>query len=458
MSRKKTRGFIVAAPSSGAGKTTVTLGLLRALAGRGRKVQPFKAGPDYIDPGHHRSAAGRASYNLDTWMMGADGVSSTFRTRSAGADVAVVEGVMGLFDGRGGGAEGSTAHIARVLGLPVLLVVDSSRASTSVAAVVKGFEGFDAGVDVRWVVFNRVGSPRHLDMLRTAVEGHTGVKVLGGLYRNDGLVMPSRHLGLVTAGEAKGFKRFVDRAAALVEEGLDLDLLVRSSPAFALPGPAGRGAKPLSTPGARIAVARDRAFCFYYEENLDLLRSSGAELVETSPISSARLPRGIGGLYLGGGYPELHGAELSGNARFRDDVKRAASSGMPVFAECGGLMYLGRSLRDPGGERHPMAGVFPWAARMGKRRAALGYREAELLPACPFPGAAGKIRGHEYHYSELSPAARSVAGCFAPAPGSDPTPGFVRGNVLATYLHVHFASNPGLARAFVEKCAGWKVG
>lgn len=463
------RAFVIGAASSGAGKTTVTLAVLAALERRGLVVRPFKAGPDYIDPGHHSAVAGRASYNLDTWMMGADGVRSTFASMAAPADVAVVEGVMGLFDGRGGGGfsgcdDGSTASLARALGLPVLLVVNAEKTAGSVAAVVKGFESFDPGVEVRWVVFNRVAGPRHFAMLKGATAARTGVRVLGYLPRDPLLEMPSRHLGLVTRGHMKrgGWRRFIKRAAWAAEEHIDLDGLMRSSGRVkAARRGAGGGGKGRagaghggSPPGARIAVARDDAFCFYYEENLDILTDMGAELVFFSPLKASGLPRGTSGLYIGGGYPELHAPELEANETLKGEIKRAAAAGMPVFAECGGLMYLGRSIATLDGHRHAMAGVFPWSARMLTRRAALGYREVKALPGCPFldPGLA--MRGHEYHYSTLSRSAAGVQKTFATdGPALE---GYLRGGALATYVHLHFRSNPAFARGLVARAAGFR--
>lgn len=458
------RGFVIAASGSGSGKTTLTLGLLEVLRRRGVVVQPFKAGPDYIDPGHHAAVVGRPSYNLDTWMMGADSVRSTFGNKAAGADVAVIEGVMGLFDGRGGGGDGeedgSTAHLARVLGLPVLLVVNAGKTAGSIAAVIKGFESFDPGVTVRWVVFNCVGSARHYEMLKRAVETHTGVKVLGYLPRDERLSMPSRHLGLVTSGDMRRgeWKRFLGRAADLTDGFIDVEGLLRSTPKVKI--------RPLkrrvSVPGGRrvrIAVARDRAFCFYYQENLDILTSFGAELVYVSPLRAKKLPSGLKGLYIGGGYPELYAGELEENHRFREEVRRLSRAGMPIFAECGGLMYLGRTIRQKDGRSRSMTGVFPWSARMLTRRAALGYRELISLEGCPFLPEGELLRGHEYHYSLLSPSASGISQVLGILTGGGlETEGYIRKDSLATYIHIHFASNPSFASGFTRRCAIWTPG
>ncbi|MBI5453027.1 MAG: cobyrinate a,c-diamide synthase [Deltaproteobacteria bacterium] len=457
MSQPFSKGFVVSAVSSGAGKTIIALGLMEALRKRGLIVQPFKAGPDYIDPGHHSALLKRPSYNLDTWMMGVEGARATFDSRMKDAQVGVVEGVMGLFDGKDGeNEEGSTAHLSKVLGLPVLLIVDASRMARSAGAIVKGFAEFDKKVALKWVLFNRVGSLRHYEMLRKAVPASLGVKVVGYLPREETLTLPERHLGLFTQGDTARaeWRKVVKKSASLLEANADIGAMIKALS----PSRKKISVRPVKKRGAfRIGVAQDSAFSFYYRENLDILESLGAELVYFSPVRDKALPKGLSGLYFGGGYPELHADKLGKNSRMRAGIKKAADSGMPIFAECGGLMYLGGFIEDPEHKAHPGVSVFPWTTRLLKKRKALGYREVEALAGHPwlFPGA--KIRGHEYHYSEMTDAA-GIKKVFRFQVGDKAfNEGFAYRNTLATYIHVHFASNPVFASRFASLCRSYSL-
>jgi len=456
--RKNIKGLVVAAPASGSGKTVVSLGLMEALKRRGLRVQPFKAGPDYIDPGHHAALLGRPSYNLDTWMMGQAAVARTFCAKAGAADVSVVEGVMGLFDGRDGRSEeGSTAHLAKVLGLPVLLVVNAEKAARSIGALIKGFEEFDPGVGLKWVVFNRVGSARHYSMLRDAIPKGSKVRALGYIPRDEALAMPERHLGLVTSssiGRAK-WRSFVERAGSVVESHLDIDMLLKGSALSACAPAMQDEPNPAPTQGPLIALALDKAFCFYYEENLDILRSFGARLVPFSPMKDTGLPKGAQGLYIGGGYPEIYGAALERNASMREDIRRAARKGMPVYAECGGLMYLGRAIQDMKGRKTAGVGVFPWSARMQEKRAALGYREISVKRGSAFFASGGRLRGHEFRYSGIAEPPGKIGRSFRVrrSDGTHAEEGYLFKNTIASYIHLHFASNPAFAKNFVRACA-----
>lgn len=472
----KAQGFVIGAVHSNSGKTVLALGIMEALRRRGVSVQPFKAGPDYIDPGHHSALLGVPSYNLDTWMMGSEGVKKTFseKTLKAGR-TGVVEGVMGLYDGRGGvSEEGSSAHLAKVLNLPVLLVVDSSGLARSAGALIKGFEAYDQAVDLRWVVFNRVGSRRHAEALIDSVSTDSSVRILGCIPKDASLKMPARHLGLVTSDDIGRIRwqAVVERAALLVEEHLDLDSLCASlnmrSVSESASGRRSDSSRSLvatcelsgpSPSRVRIAVARDKAFCFYYEENLDILKECGAELVFFSPLKDKRLPSDIGGIYLGGGYPELYARRLEANASMRDAVKAASDNGLAVFAECGGLMYLGGNIEDISGRAFSMSRVFPWTTKMLEKRKALGYREVAVPRGSLMLKKGGIVRGHEFHYSELIGVS---SGTKRPFSIKDTKPaekeGFVYKNTLATYVHLHFASNPEFARGFVRLCATGKKG
>jgi cobyrinic acid a,c-diamide synthase len=445
------RRLVIAGTHSGVGKTTVTLALMAALRRRGLVVQPFKAGPDFIDPGHHTAVCGRPSRNLDTWMLSDDTVRALFARAAADADVSIIEGVMGLFDGRSAeDPRGSTAHLARVLDAPVLLVVDAGAVAASAAAVVKGFADFDPGLRVAAVLCNRVAGARHYALLEAAVHRHTPVVPAGWLPRRPDWHIPERHLGLITAEDWAGQATGLDpeRLAAAFEETVDVDLLLRlaEGPALA-PGP-GLPAEP--APAARrVAVARDAAFCFYYEDNLDLLRAAGAVLVPFSPLHDAELPAGVEVVYLGGGYPELHAGRLAANTALRDDLRAFQRQGGRIYAECGGLMYSCRELVDGEGRSFPMLNLLPARTVMQKRLAALGYVTWRAAGATPLGPAGTELRGHVYHYSRLEPLGplRPLAELYRD--GEARPDGFASGGLLAGYGHLHFASRPQAAAALL---------
>lgn len=445
---------VLAAPSSGAGKTTVTAALLAACRQRGLAVAPFKAGPDYIDPTHHAVAAGRASRNLDSWLMPPDMLRALFDRATSGtqhADVAVIEGVMGLFDGREATSdEGSTAALAALLATPVVLVLDASAMARTAAAVVHGLHGFSPTLRLAGVILNRVGGAGHAALCARAIAETTGVPTLGWLPRDPAIAAPERHLGLVLAGE---HPMDVARLAAQAEATLDVDgLLAIARTAPPLPAAAPVLPPPVSGVRARIGVARDAAFDFYYEDNLDLLRALGAELVPFSPLDDAALPPALGALYLGGGYPELHAARLAANAPLRAAVRAFADAGRPVYAECGGLMYLAEALIDQDGARHAMVGAIAGISRM-QTTLTIGYRDAVALRDSPIARAGQWVRGHAFHYSTLTGVTATTA--YRQHDG-EATEGVVAGpqaNVLASYLHVHFGTDVSLARRFVDHAA-----
>ena len=460
-----TRVLVVAGTASGVGKTSVTLGLLSALRRRGLRVQAFKVGPDFIDPGLHEVASGRASYNLDGWMCGREVVLATVARRAADADVAIVEGVMGCFDGIDGTSDaGSTAQIARWLGAPVVLVVDAGAQSRSAAATVLGFERFDPALNVAAVIVNRVGSDTHARWVSEAIRAACRAVPVGAIPRDDAWwAMPERHLGLLTAADGVLAGERLVRMADTVERSVDLErLLSLASPLSwgagpptsqlrSTPGNPGR----TSMPRATIGIARDHAFQFYYAENLDLLREAGADLVEWSPLADGE-PPDVDGLYFGGGYPELDAQHLADNARCRQSVRRfALDPGRPVYAECGGLMYLAESLEDADGRVHEMVGLLPARVTMRPPRMSLGYVDVTLTAPTPLGPAGTVARGQEFHFSTLSPVPASVPrayGVTAPG-GATRAEGYVVGRSLMSYVHLHFASNPALARGFVDACA-----
>ncbi|WP_437590361.1 cobyrinate a,c-diamide synthase [Sorangium sp. So ce1000] len=426
--------LVVAGTASGVGKTTATVAIARALRARGLRVALFKCGPDYLDPTYHARAIAGTSHNLDGWMMGRDAVLSTFAAEAAGADVALIEGVMGLFDGASPtGEEGSTAEIAKWLEAPVALVVDASGMARSVAALVQGFAGFDPGLRVAAVVCNQIGSRGHLDILRQAqAQANRSLPVVGGLPRDEAQRFPERHLGLRTADEAALPEERLDHWGAQAEAWIGLDALLeiaRSAPPLpsaseATTAPAGAaiaaGAQPRR---ARIGVAFDEAFHFYYADNLRRLEAAGAELVRFSPIRDARLPD-VDALYLGGGYPEVHAERLADNAALRAEIRAFAGRGGPIYAECGGLMYLTESIRTLDGRAHPMVGLVPAEAVMCEKLQALGYVEVETQARTILGGAGLRFRGHQFRYSELRPSPRVTPApaeqATAPAPPSPP--------------------------------------
>ena len=446
------KAIIIAGTSSGCGKTSVSLGLMKALARKGLVVQAFKSGPDFIDPGLHRMATGLPSHNLDGWMLSADEVRRIFRRNHEGCDISVIEGAMGLFDGIGAvSEEGSAAQLAKILGLPVLLVVNARGMARSAAALVKGYAEFDPDLTLSAVLFNMTGSATHGQILAQALQGST-VRVLGSLPRRPGLELPSRHLGLVTAEDLDRREERLNALADWVEASLDLDALLEALPDVTLPSLTDGGTK---MPDIRIGYARDRAFCFYYEENLRLLRQAGAELVPFSPLEDGNLPPALRGLYLGGGYPELHAGQLAANSAMLGKIRDFCLGGKPVYAECGGFMYLMKSLRTRDGLEHPMAGVFDFSCSMEGRHQALGYREVELAVRTHLGGPGERVRGHEFHYSKLhgaDPGATEAYRVFDRCGRTDAAGGFLKANCLGSYVHVHFGSNPAMAERFVEAC------
>ncbi len=453
-----TKAMIIAGTHSGVGKTTVALGIMAALKRRGLAVQPFKVGPDFIDPGHHQSVCGLPSRNLDGWMLGRDYTIESFRHHCEGKDAAVVEGVMGLFDGIGSGDEGSTAQIARWLKTAVVLVVDARGMSGSVAALVNGFKTYRRDVRLSGVVLNRVGSADHCRRLTSIITERCGMPVIGSLPAEDALAIPERHLGLVTAQEVRLKKSFIDRMAALFERSLDLDLLLRTGSSLPRQPMRVRGhadaVTPL-TPRVRIGIASDRAFSFYYQDNLDMLRRMGATLVPFSPLRDRVLPPRLQGIYIGGGYPEVFAPDLEANRSMRGALKRFAEEDGVIYAECGGLMYLGKGIRTVTGSMHAMTGVFPYTTIMHRRLTRLGYHTVRAIRDTIIARRGECARGHQFRYSSLAGDGPLKGDGFSVARGAGgraEREGFRYKNVLAQYVHIHFGSNSNYAQQFVESC------
>ncbi|HXW16498.1 MAG TPA: cobyrinate a,c-diamide synthase [Terriglobia bacterium] len=447
---KMIQGFVVAGPASGVGKTTVTLALMAAFRKREMQVQPFKCGPDFIDAGHHTRACGRASRNLDGWMLSSDKNRDIFFRSAVGADVCIVEGVMGLFDGASGKSDvGSTAEMVKLLGLPVVLVVDASSVARSVAALVHGFETFDPEVKLLGVIFNKVAGPTHYALLRDAVESACGAAPLGYLPRDQRIQIPERYLGLFTAGEDLLPDSNWSLLAGIAEEHINLEKLLGSAASFDAQTPAGESA--LTRARVRVGVARDRAFCFYYEDNLDALRAAGAEIVEFSPMKDVALPVNLDALYFGGGYPELYAELLSANESMIVSLRRFADEGGAIYAECGGLMYLADKIVTRDGKAFPMAGILPLSVQMTERLVNFGYAEVCLTADCIWGVAGSRARGHSFHCSTIAdpgPMDQTYRVSYTLAQREE-SEGFHIKNVLASYIHLHFLSCRGLAATFV---------
>ncbi len=441
--------IVIAATRSGDGKTTVATGLMAALRAAGLRVSGHKVGPDYIDPGYHAAATGRQGRNLDPWLTSEDLIAPLFLHGCQGADISVIEGVMGLFDGAAGrGDFASTAHVARLLRAPIILVVSAGGAGRSIAATVQGFARYDPAVRVAGVVLNQVSSPRHEQILREALEG-TGIHVAGALPAEAVLHTPSRHLGLVPAAErAAGVRDWLPALTAIVDRHLDLDLLTaiaRTAPPLPgapwSPSPADwEGGGGNGKPPARIAVAAGPAFTFGYAEHRELLAAAGAEVAEFDPICAGALPDGTDALIVGGGFPELYAADLSANEGLRAEVARRVAAGMPLVAECAGLLWLGSSL-----EGHPQCAVLPAAATMSPKLT-LGYREAVALTSSPLAAAGTVVRAHEFHRTTSVPA-HGDSPAWRLRDGSQQ--GWATPTLLASYLHAHWAGLPDAARRLV---------
>jgi cobyrinic acid a,c-diamide synthase len=444
--------ILVAGTASGVGKTTFVVGLIRALRSRGLKVAAFKCGPDYLDPTYHARAAGTPSHNLDGWMMGRDAVLGTFARVSKGADIAVIEGVMGLYDGASPNSdEGSSAEIAKWLNAPVLLVVDASGMARTIGAIAHGFAGFDPGVHLSGLICNRVGSRSHLQLLRDALDKPP---VLGAMPENPSSSFPERHLGLRTADEGTVPDAILSSWGEIVRDWCDLDSIIsiaRQAPALTIFLPEPVAAR---IPKCRIGLAFDEAFHFYYEDNLRRLENAGAELIRFSPVHDQHLPQ-VDGLYIGGGYPEVHASQLAANESMRRAIEDFAHSGGVVYAECGGLMYLCSALRTLDGMSYPMCNVLPGETTMCERLQALGYVEVEAVEDSILGRAGLRFKGHQFRYSNIEIEEQRLTRVFdlTRRPGGKPVrEGYQIDRVLASYVHAHWASNPSIPVALIEAC------
>lgn len=449
--------IVIAAVSSGSGKTTVVTGILSALRQRGIKVQSYKIGPDYIDPGYHKLASGRAAHNLDSWLMPAEKLKEVLARTADDADIAVIEGVMGLYDGGRKGVS-STAEIAKLLDAPVLLVIDSKSMGASAAAIALGFRQYDPDVKLAGVILNRLGSPTHKTMIESAMSA-IGMKVYGAVRRDDSLVMPERHLGLLPV-EENSEQEVIDRMGQAIGSQVDLDSilnLAKENAELNVDIDTELNAVPVKRK-ARIAVAKDDAFSFYYPESLRVLEKFGAEIVTFSPLMDKELPA-CDGVILGGGFPEMFADKLQSNVTMIESIRRAADANKPIYAECGGFMYLTEGLIDFGGKFHEMCGIIPCRVQMNNKLQMVGYVEAEIALDTVLGEKGAKIKGHEFHFSsEIVEEENDMQG-FTRAftftrmrNNATYSAGFARGNILGSYLHLHFLGCPEAAQYLVEKC------
>jgi cobyrinic acid a,c-diamide synthase len=440
-------GLFIGGTASGVGKTTVTLAIIACLRRRGYMVQPCKGGPDFLDPTHHSRIAGRKARNLDTWMLSPESNREVLSRAAVGADAVVVEGMMGLFDGKDGVTEtGSSAEIAKMLKLPVLLVLDCAKSARSVAATVLGFECFDPDLPLAGLILNRVAGLHHYQLLESAIQARCKTPILGWLPREPTIAIPERHLGLHAAGERE---ISLDTLANLAETHFKVDAILKLEfPVETAVSPATVKAE---SPHVRIGAARDQAFSFYYEDNLDLLREQGAEIIPFSPIADEALPSDLDALYFGGGYPELYAGELSANATMLDQIRAFSRSGGHIYAECGGLLYLSQQLSTADGSVYPMLGILPLEMEMTSKLVDFGYVTVTFAQDCLLGPRGTTIRGHSFHYSRIysdCEVATSYQVDFSLS-GKQQREGFTRGNVLASYVHLHFGANPVVARHFV---------
>ena len=445
--------IVIAGTHSGAGKTTLATGIMAALRKRGLRVQGFKVGPDFIDPTFHLAATGRPGRNLDGWMLSQETNLDIFARameENGGADIAVIEGVMGLFDGKSSPSlSGTTAEMAIWLDATIVLVLDAAAMAGSAAAIVHGFDTLIPELRLSAVVCNKVAGAKHYDYLRDAITARCRPVPIGYLPRDAGFSIPERHLGLHMAQESLTKER-LEQLANFVESHVDLDGLLELSarPTAPLATPLARTSRPAQArERVRIGIARDAAFCFYYHDNLELLRALGAELIDFSPIADHTLPPDLDGLYLGGGYPELHAEALSANVSIRTAIAEFIARDAPVYAECGGFMYLTEAIVDSEAQSWPMVGIFPTVTRMQKRLAKLGYIEVESCETEGWLAPGKRIRGHEFRYSVIDPMPETISRVYR-----DPAEGYRVRGTLGSYVHLHFLSCPDFAEGFVSDC------
>jgi cobyrinic acid a,c-diamide synthase len=450
------RRLVIAGTGSGVGKTTLTIGLMSALRKKGYTVQGFKCGPDYIDPTYHTAVTGRMSRNLDSWMLNNELVKEIVIRGCEGADISIIEGVMGFFDGKNPmNNSGSTAEISLITESPVVLVVNCASMARSAAAIVKGFQEFLNEANIVGVIANRVGSEGHFKIVQTAIEQECGIPVLGFLKRDEELTIPERHLGLIPSVERGELDPFFDRLGDIVLETIDVDSLYELAKASPLKVKESQF-KRRQQAEVRMAVARDAAFNFYYQENLEMLEAAGAELVEFSPLKGEILPERVDGLYIGGGFPEEFAHELAENKEVKNSIRSAIEKGLPTLAECGGFMYLTESLETTDEKNYEMVGIIPGKVKMQPKLAALGYREITAEEGNFLLEGDLRARGHEFHYSTFHPRTEFQSAYQTIGMRGNKQEGYRNGNLIAGYTHFHFGSCPELVENWIKKCKEFK--
>ncbi|MDQ2086965.1 cobyrinate a,c-diamide synthase [Herbivorax sp. ANBcel31] len=456
------KSIMIAGTNSGCGKTTISIGIMAALCNMGIDVQPFKVGPDYIDPKFHKFITGKHSENLDSWLLEEEALLYIYKKNAKKAQMSVIEGVMGLYDGFGGNTkEGSTAHVSRIIKAPVILVVNGRGASLSIVPIIKGFIDFDRDVDIKGVIINNVNSDTHYNLLKSDIEKYTGIHVLGYIPKDASYSLEQRHLGLVPQMEIKDIKTRVEKLASQVKKTIDIELLLKIA-----------GESNISCSyetdflldkkfqKIKIAVANDRAFNFYYRENIEILKKMGAEIIYFSPIEDGNLPEDVDGLYIGGGYPEIFAGELEENKCMRYSIKDYILKGLPAYAECGGLMYMAKSLVASNDKEFEMAGVIPKNCEMIGKLKRFGYVNIEVLKDNVLSSSGDKIRAHEFHYSALN-LSSSTDACYKVIKNRynmEPVfweCGYRVKNLLAAYQHIHFLSNLDFAFKFIKSCTSY---
>lgn len=449
-------GIVIAGTNSGAGKTTISLGIMKALS-ETYKVIPFKIGPDYIDTAYHRWACGNFSYNLDVHMIGEDGIKRLYEQKTPLGDVAVVEGVMGMYDGMDDRSYGSTAYISKLLNLPVILVFDASSMAASASAMVMGYRDYDRDVKLAGVILNRVGSHKHYELLKRCIERDIGIPVLGYLPNDPSVMIPERHLGLVPAFENSGLDEHLSRLSQRIKDYVDLNAIIDIADMNSDKQEGDKHVRTTDYPLVKIGIAWDEAFNFYYKAGLETFEEMGARMVPVSLLRDKALPGDIDGLYIGGGFPEIFAAQLSQNTSMLRSVRDAIEDGLAVYAECSGLMYLCRSLTDLSGQQFPMVGIYDAEAVMTKGLKHFGYVKAEVLTDNILSEAGNVLEGHEFHHSEikgiLPNACYSVKKTKGDSDESWPC-GYAYKNCLATYVHIDFFAHPELARYFITQNLG----
>ncbi len=451
------RRLIIAGTESGAGKTTMTIGLMAALKKKGFTVQGFKCGPDYIDPSYHTAVTGRISRNLDSWMLTREMIKEIVNRASKGADISIIEGVMGFYDGENPkNNTGSTAEISIITQSPVILIVNCYGMARSAAAVVKGFQVFSKEANIAGVIANNVGGEGHFKIVKTAIEQECGIPVLGYLRTGKEITLPERHLGLIPSVERGDLDGYFDQLGDTILETIDIDLLITLSeaPPLEINAPKFREKR---QERVRIALAKDAAFNFYYQENLDLLESYGAKLVEFSPLNGETLPENVDGLYIGGGFPEEFAKELSQQYDVKRSIHKAIENGLPTFAECGGFMFLTEMLETTDHKQYEMTGNIPGSVKMQTSLAALGYREIKGKAGNFLLDDTMSARGHEFHYSTYHPTQKIQQAYEVKGMNAGQQEGYRKGNLVAGYTHFHFGSCPQIAENWIEKCLEYKA-